>query len=157
MKNVFVKKKSGIGYTVNMRSRAGKITTAVFTVVTVGLLAWLLVPMFTGYSITLTVSGHQVEIRTSAIGGPFTFAAGDIQSVTMLNEFPSARRIIGTGTTNFYSGRFNVTGYGTSNVYIHRNSPPYIAIELTEGWVFVNGKTQGETQGFYQRINAANR
>ena len=45
--------------------------------------------------------------------------------------------------------------YGFLLVYIHRGSPPYIAVETEGGWVFVNGRTPEDTEAYFIELSAA--
>lgn len=42
--------------------------------------------------------------------------------------------------------------YGLSELYLYRQSPPYLVMELKEGRVFLNGKSEEQTTYFFQLL-----
>jgi hypothetical protein len=74
----------------------------------------------------------------------------EIKDIAILDDFPRYTKLWGTNGTRIYIGKYQVNGFaGTSQVFIHRNSPPFIVIELENGWIFLNGSTEEETEGYY--------
>ena len=82
----------------------------------------------------------------------YDFSTGDIKGVEMIDELPRMTKINGANGFRIYAGRFNVSGYGTSHVYIHRNKPPYIVVELDSGWVILGSAASEETEKYYYQL-----
>ncbi|MCL2704355.1 MAG: PH domain-containing protein [Defluviitaleaceae bacterium] len=152
MKKLFVKRTVGWGYSFNTETKLGKVLLAV-TLLAVAVFICLI--LFGGpNAVSLVITGTEAEIKSPGIfTGSFNFSTNDIKSVAMIENFPSVSRRVGTGSPRLYAGRFDVAGYGRGNVYIHRNNPPYIVMELEGGWVFLNGQTPDETRAFFNTLN----
>lgn len=157
---IFKKKENGIGYTVNMKSTGGKVMAAVITLFIIGITIFsiLLFTQIGSTAFTLTIDGHNAEVSASGMfRHRFNFRTDEIESIVLIDTFPNARRTNGTSTQHILSGRFDVTGYGPSRVYLHRNSPPFIVIELPDTWIFLNGETRVDTEYLLTKLNAVMR
>jgi hypothetical protein len=84
--------------------------------------------------------------------GEYTFSTDDIVSVTTIDALPHMSKLSGGNAPRFYSGTFFVTGYGMSHVYVHRDNPPYIVVELENGRVIVNGQSDKNTEAIYDEL-----
>ena len=149
--NTFVEKRVGLGMTVNVATKGGKLLLAM-AIPAVALwlgLAIYMLPFDFG-SVNLEISG-----QTATITAPlnrFSFSADEIIDVSLLDTMPPAGRVNHVSHGRIISGVSNVTGYGESHVFVLRENAPYIRVELASGWVFVNGGTHGETMSFFDAL-----
>ncbi|EIJ80935.1 hypothetical protein [Bacillus methanolicus] len=49
-------------------------------------------------------------------------------------------------------GKFMVEGYGSSLLFIRKDSSPYLYIELENNKIFINGHNSKETRSWYQKL-----
>ncbi|WP_248892848.1 hypothetical protein [Bacillus methanolicus] len=49
-------------------------------------------------------------------------------------------------------GNFTVEGYGSSLLFIRKDSSPYLYIELENKKIFINGRDSKETRGWYEQL-----
>jgi len=149
--STFVEKRVGLGMTVNMASKGGKLLVAMIVpafVLWLGLAVYML-PFDFG-SVYLDISG-----QTATITAPlnrFSFSSDEIIDVSLLDTMPTAGRVNHVSHGRVISGVSNVMGYGDSHVFVLRENAPYIRIELESGWVFLNGNTQEETTRFFAEL-----
>jgi len=151
-KNIIIDKRLGYGMTMNLASVAGKITMWILAVTMVGMVGlsiWL-IPVDFG-NVSLRRVGEEIMISAPASLN-FTFHVSEIQRIELLEEMPRAARNFGTGTPRLSIGNFSVSGFGTSQLYIHRESPPFIFIELADKRIFVNQPTPTDTRAFYREL-----
>jgi uncharacterized membrane protein len=149
--NAFVEKRVGIGMTVNIATKGGKMfiwTMVPAIVIWLGIAVYML-PFDFG-SVTLNVSGEAITI--SAPLNRFTFTSEEIINVSLIDILPPAGRVNNVSHGRIISGLSHVRDYGESHVFVFRENPPFIRIELESGWVFLNGKTKDETFTFFEKI-----
>ena len=61
----------------------------------------------------------------------------------------------GGGSTSEYDmGNYSSTAYGQCKFYIYKKNPPFIQMVVGGKYVFLNGKTQGETMAYYRALEA---
>jgi uncharacterized membrane protein len=146
-----VEKRIGYGMTVNMASRSGKVMYAILAgaIILVAGLAFWFIPLDFG-SISTDISQESVKINAPMYR--YKFSPSDIKTITLIDDIPKAAKTNGASTGRFLSGYFNVSGYGPSRIYVYRDAPPYIAIELENGRVFTNGRTQAETEALLEEL-----
>jgi|GEM_PF-329928 len=153
-----VEKRFGYGMTVNIAKVGGKVVTIAImfaislVIISVMRIAILLSPLDFN-SVLLTVSEETVTIQAPL--SEYSFLTSDIRNVAFIDDFPRANKINGGNSETFFVGKFNVTGYGASNVYIHRKCPPFIVVELDNGWVFLNGNTKEQTEKYFNDLENA--
>lgn len=143
----------GFGFTFNIAKTGAKIVCIIIFVAIVASMMWTIIytmPLDFG-SVSLSIDGQTAIVQSPL--GEHSFLTNDIVSIATINELPNMTRLSGGNAPRFYSGRFLVSGYGMSYVYVHRNNPPYIVIELESGFVFLNGNTTEQTEQFFKDLN----
>ena len=142
----------GFGFTFNIAKTGARIVCFLLFGILIGSMLWAivaLVPMDFG-SVSLTINGQTATIQSPL--DEYSFSTNGIVNVTTINTLPPMSKISGGNAPRFYSGSFFVTGYGISHINIHRNNPPYIVVELYDGWVIVNGRSINDTEAIYYEL-----
>ncbi len=147
-----VDKRIGIGQTINVGTRKGKM--AYYSLI-IGLPVFLLTLflLFLGMDTAkfeLTISDNQVEIISPMYG--YEFPLSDIQSITTVDTVPSGSRTNGAATSEYRLGNFSLKGYGRSKLYVYNNQPQYIVLELPDLYIFFSAKTPEQTQEYYELL-----
>lgn len=149
---LLVEKRIGYGYTLNMASKKGKF----FTFSVLGGVAILVLVLavalfkldFSDFS--LSVSGNKAVIDAPFYG--YSFDISEIEDIAKVDALPSGAKTNGAETGKYSLGNFNVNGYGKSKLYIYKANKPYICIKLKDIYVFINGKTNEETEVYYKLL-----
>lgn len=81
------------------------------------------------------------------------WAYENIQEIALLEEMPKVTiRTNGFGLPTLSKGHFKVKEYGSSLLFIHHNSPPYLYIKAGEDNVFINSKNPEETEKWHKQL-----
>ncbi|MCL1787055.1 MAG: hypothetical protein FWG38_03640 [Defluviitaleaceae bacterium] len=151
MEKLFVKKKIGVGYTINTKARGG-MAIVIALVIVVAAFLFVTLSGITN-SVSLEINGNEARVSTSGfLGRSYTFGVQDIESVTLLDRLPQTGRRSGMSNGAVLSGQFDMDGYGRSRVYVNRGVSPYIMVELANGRVFLNGRTPEDTMRYYAQL-----
>lgn len=148
---LMVEKRFGIGQTINIGNRKGKVAARLTLGFVIVLLAFL---SFVFLSLDLIhfemrIDGEQVNI--SAPMYSYRFEKEEIRSVRLVNEFPGAGlRTNGAETATYAIGHFSLNDYGKSRLFIYKGYPPYLIIELDGLYVFYNSRVEGEVQELFE-------
>ncbi|MEH7441182.1 DUF3784 domain-containing protein [Bacillus sp. JJ1122] len=132
-------------YEVKSKRKRSYIISSVLAIVTIG---FLIVISFLGY--------QNFEIKTNQDSFEITGMYGDvwkydeIQSVELLDEMPEVTwKQNGFGLATMSKGQFRVKNFGSSLLFIHKGSSPYLYIELEGKKVFINSKNPEQTKKWY--------
>lgn len=143
-----------MNYSTNMGRAAGKV----FTIGTFAAVAVLLIVLFAVFlEVDFTPRYLAVEgmkIRVSSPMSPIQFEREDIENVELLDELPKGdfTRTNGLADDRQLVGEFREKEIGECRVYIYRDQPPILKIELPEYTVFVNSEEAGEVEKWYNEL-----
>ncbi|KAA9000395.1 hypothetical protein F4V43_14800 [Paenibacillus spiritus] len=159
-RSVMVAKRTGIGTTFNMATRAGRWSTRIAillgALVLAGVSALLVWEDFSEPRLNLTASGT-VEIRSTMYN--FDFPASDIREVALVDKLPGGTKTNGSATSRYARGIFRLKGYGPTRLYVYKETPPYLMIRLADGYkqqrVVFNEKDPAQTRRLYEKLRAA--
>ncbi|WP_138755682.1 DUF5808 domain-containing protein [Paenibacillus sinopodophylli] len=151
--SVMVPKRIGMGSTVNMAARGGKWlqygSIALALLIILPLAAFAVQSDQTVPTITISDSG------VVAIDYPlydYSFNLSDVQSITLEKELPSGFRTNGTATAEYARGNFSLEKVGTTKLYVFKNKPPYIVIQLDGLAVIFNDKEAAKTEALFNEL-----
>lgn len=150
-KRIWVEKRIGMGTTLNMGTIFGTLANVFLAIIILGAIALsiYLSPLDFGKVDLLVKDG------TAYIDAPMMsdeFAMSDVQKVEQINTLPKMSKQKGGDSDHFYIGRFQVQGYGQCTVYVHRNSPSYLVVTLSDRILLLNGETPKETEAYYSML-----
>lgn len=150
---VFIEKRIGIGMTVNTGTSAGKwfigITLGVTAAVIIGV-SFLLVRSEL-YPPVLTITAeHNIDIDYMMYS--YDFSADAIIDISLVEEIPAGRRKNGEATEKAARGHFDLEGLGKSKLYVFKNNPPYIRIQLENEYIFYNEEDSKQTKEIYEQL-----
>jgi hypothetical protein len=154
-KKVLVEKRVGVGLTVNTGTVVGKIlawgTVVITAVVILGVTFLLIRSNLTTPTLTITTE-HSVEIDYPMYS--YDFSVTDIAQVTLVDQVPAATyKINGEATGKFARGHFRLKELGESRLYIFKNNPPYIRIQLQDSnKIFYNERDPLLTKQLFERL-----
>ncbi|WP_438433005.1 DUF5808 domain-containing protein [Gorillibacterium sp. sgz500922] len=153
---VFVEDRSGFGTTVNLgtkRGRAvlwGSLGASAVLVLGIGILIGVMDSATPRWE--LRENGRvQIDYPLYSYGFPLE----QVKSVTLVDRLPHGRRTNGLETDRTARGNFRFADWGRSKVYIFRNNPPYLVVELDGMHVVYNKKNPQDTRELYASLRAA--
>lgn len=148
-----VEKRFGYGYTVNMATWKGKIITYGSLLAIAVLLLWMFI-MFIRFDFAefeLSFKGDIVQIQAPVYG--YSFNVNEIEGVSIIETLPGGGKTNGVGTEQYSLGNFNLNGLGRSKMYVYKDYPPYVLIQLRDIFVIYNTKSADETLKYYELLS----
>lgn len=149
----FVNRKTGLGSTVNLGNRRGKmmiIGTIIFTTLLI-LPLWGMIIFDEITPPTVSVESGVVHIKAGIYGE--TFLLDDIRSLEWVDDIGPGMKTNGSATGRYSRGHFNLNHYGPAELYIFTESKPYLVIKLADKILIYSGLTPEETRAVYKLLN----
>ncbi|MDQ8737585.1 DUF5808 domain-containing protein [Paenibacillus sp. LHD-38] len=154
-KSVMVPKRVGVGTTLNMATRGGKWIQyggmALALLIILPLAAFAVQSDHTSPALTIADSG------TVSIDYPlydYSFNLSDVKGITLEESLPNGFRTNGTATAEYARGSFSLEKLGAAKLYVFKNSPPYIFIQLEDHTVIFNEKDAAKTEAIFNELKA---
>jgi len=153
--SIMVPKRIGIGTTVNMATRGGKwiqyggIVFALAVVIPVT--AFIVQSDNTAPSLTIKEDGI---IAIDSPSYDYSFNISEVKGITLEEKLPSGFRTNGIATAEYARGNFSLGKLGAAKLYVFKNSPPYIAIQLDDLTVIFNDKDAARTREIFDVLTA---
>jgi len=137
-KKIMVNDRVGIGTTMNLAHKTGKI------VMVISIICILALPISGIYVIReeftpLTTEFLDNRIVVTHTAEELDLFMKDIKSVEMIDNLPSRVKVVGTGMENLLKGTFKVSGYGKSRLYLNPQQLPFLVITTDEETIIING------------------
>jgi hypothetical protein len=136
-------------YEIQAKRKRSYIISSVLAFIIIGFVGGL---SFLGYQdFELKTSQESFEI-TGMYGSVWSYE--EIQSVELLDEMPEVTlKQNGFGLSTMSKGQFKVKNYGSSTLFIHKGSSPYLYIELEGKKIFINSKNPEQTKKWYTQLD----
>jgi hypothetical protein len=129
------------------RKRSYLINSVLFVVV----IGFISATMFLGYQDHKLIPKNDSFEITGMYGDEWKYQ--DILRVELMEEMPEVTwKQNGFGLSTMAKGYFKVKEYGSSLLFIHKNSSPYLYIELKNKKIFVNGHDSKQTRYWYEQL-----
>lgn len=149
-KRIMVPKPSGLGTTLNLGSKGGKIVAGLTVAGLIGIFAFVLYLM--GMRFHFELDAHKLDIQA----GPYSYEIlrEDISELDYRTEQVEEIRLNGYGGQGKSFGIFRIEGYGVSRLYSYNSNDEHIAIRLvsTGQWILINLSEEEDTRTFYQAL-----
>lgn len=99
----------------------------------------------------VSISADSVTIDNLFYGQ--TYAMSDIRKVELLQTLPAIRsRTNGYSAGGTLRGWFSLDTWGQGKLFVEQSHPPYLAIQLQNGYVILNYADRSDTEQLYQII-----
>lgn len=155
--NLLVQDRIGMNLSFNLGHKVAKSLTAVIAVLIVGGLGVLFTMMlradFATNSFLMTFEDDHLTLSaplTKTNHVPYA----EIEKVELLKEEPEAIRVNGTGTANYATGKFKVSGEKNhAHFYLDRRSKSIIKITTHEKNYYFSQRENTETQGNFDKLS----
>ncbi|WP_253701358.1 DUF3784 domain-containing protein [Bacillus sp. FJAT-29814] len=134
------------------RKRSYIISTSLFVVV-IGALGVLEYIAYQDYE--LIARGQSFEI-TGVYGDEWPYQ--EVTKVELLDEMPEVTfKQDGFGMSTIAKGRFKVKDYGSSLLFIRKETSPILYIEMGKKKIFINAKTPERTTEWFEELKSKTR
>jgi uncharacterized membrane protein len=137
-KKILVNDRVGIGTTMNLAHKTGKIVTLIAIVCMLALpisVMFVIKEEFT----PLTTEIVDNRIVVTHIAEELDLPTEEIRSVEVVDHLPSTVKVVGTGMEHLLKGTFNVSGYGRCKLYLNPEKPPFLVMTTDEERIIING------------------
>ena len=132
----------------NKRKRSYIISTSFL----IAMISFVSVLMFLGYQDYQLITKQGSFEITGVYGEEWLYE--DIKRIELMEELPEVTlRQNGFGLATMSKGLFKVKGYGSSLLFIRKDSSPYLYIELTNKTIFINSQDSKQTQIWFEELN----
>lgn len=153
-RHVMKNERVGMGMTMNMARVSGKLVMGLSGLIILLLPltgVWMMAEEFTPMKLTVDagtlVSAHLRE--------EYRIALADIRETELLEELPSASRVVGTGMETVLKGLFHVTGYGNCELCLNPQRGPYLMVRTHEKTYLFGTNDGQETRQIYDLLQSA--
>ncbi|MCL2031229.1 MAG: hypothetical protein FWG93_06750 [Oscillospiraceae bacterium] len=149
--HLLVNSRIGINMEMNLARPAGKMLMGL------GLVTLLLMPFIGLWMLPEETTPVRLELTETSLLVRHTSIAYDIRldevgGVELLETLPSYARIRGTGLETLLKGKFQVFGYGTADLCLNPQVPPFIAVRTERGSYIVGTNDAEATRALYGQL-----
>ncbi|MHA7966400.1 DUF5808 domain-containing protein [Paenibacillus sp. CAU 1782] len=153
--SMLVRKRIGIGSTVNMATRGGKLLVYGGAALAAAILIPVLLLLARGDavapSLIINEDGTASIVNTEY---PYSFSLEDMLEVKLEDQLPSGFRSNGVATSLYARGNFSLNELGDAKLYVFKKSPPFIVIKLPDLYVVFNEDQAAATTELYNELAA---
>ncbi|WP_156290124.1 DUF3784 domain-containing protein [Oceanobacillus salinisoli] len=135
-------------YELKERRQTAYLSSVITGFITIGIVGYILSRGFLGNE--LVISDEQIEIT-----GPYGVEVSlqEIREVELLDELPEINvRTNGYAFGERLMGNFSVEEYGSGKLFVHRESKPYLFIELDGTYIIINSKDVEQTRKWHNQL-----
>lgn len=142
-----VAKRIGIGTTVNLATKGGKVYL-IFTaaILAACLLIGPVLGMADSNPPTLEVTSENTLVALHGSKEKYVIAIDDITSVELRDSLPESSRVFGVGMPHYLEGDFSVSGEGMAKFCLDPTAPVFLRIETGSKTYWFTAQTPQQTQ-----------
>ncbi|SEO54182.1 Uncharacterized membrane protein [Paenibacillus sophorae] len=152
-RSTLVPKRTGLGLTLNMATRGGKVfmgaTLILVAVIIAGLAIFLVREDWMAPTLTVDTDGN-VRVQSPSYG--YSFPLDQIRELRLEDELPDGTRTNGVATDSYARGHFRLESWGNTRAYIFKHSPPYIVIRLADEYIVFNDNKALDTRRTFEEL-----
>ncbi len=153
-KRTMVAKRLGIGTTVNLATKGGKIYM-VFAIVLI--MGCLLIGPILGVVDTvpprLEVTSDNTLVALHGSKEKYVIALDDITDAELYDTLPESSRVFGVGMSHYLEGDFTVSGQGMAKFCLDPTAPVFLRVETDDKTYWFTAETPEQTQQVAEWLN----
>lgn len=155
-KTVTVTPRYGMGYTYNMATKKGKMSTyGVLAIVGIIIIPVCITILDMDFSKPkIAISKESGEISVDYPSYDYSFNIKDIEEIKLVDDIKFKLKTNGIGTDDYSRGNYKSSEYGSCKVYIYKESKPYIVVKLKDKYFIYNEEKKEETMKIYKEISS---
>jgi hypothetical protein len=136
-------------YEIPRKRKRSYIISTIFLVVTLSFVVGLYILGYQDYNLVTKKDTFEI---TGMYGDEWELE--NIQQIELLEKMPKVlSKQNGFGMATMAKGHFNVKGYGSSLLFINKDSSPYLYIELKNKRIFINNEDSNQTKKWYEELS----
>ena len=145
-----VTQRNGMGTTINMATKAGKVWAVVGIVgilICPLLCGWLMFEEFTPISLAI----KEDEIHANHLKTEYELPVEAIETFELVEELPKMTKSVGSAMETLRKGRFIVRGTGEKcELFLNPQNEVFLKIEMEGKTYYLSGRTDEETRTVYE-------
>ena len=141
-------------FSMNMAKTSAKVLMGIFGGVTLLGLIWICAVFIRLDFVKPELKISAQEVQVTAGMYDISFPRDEIREVELLPGLPKERlrRTNGADTNDYLIGKFRGNVTGNCRLYVYKGYQPVLAIRLPEYTVFINSKSDGQAETWYDRL-----
>lgn len=151
-KHTMVSLRNGMGTTMNMATKAGKIwwAVSVIAVLSVSILCgWVIFEEFTPISLSI----YEDEVHANHLKLEYELKVAEIENLELVEELPSLTKSVGSAMDNLAKGTFRIKGTGEKCIlFLNPQNELFLRFEVDGQVYYMSGSTDEETREVYETI-----
>ena len=151
-KHTMVSQRVGMGTTINVATKAGKIWWAATVIV------MLLVPVLCGWLIfeeftPISLSVYEDELQAKHLKLEHEIPLAEIVNLELVEELPRLTKAVGSSMDTLAKGSFRVKGTGEKCIlFLNPQNEEFLRFEIDGQVYYMSGTTDDQTQMIYEEI-----
>ncbi len=151
-KHTMVSMRNGMGTTVNMATKAGKVWWFISVIVILSvpvLCGWIIFEEFTPISLSI----KEDEIHANHLKTEYELPVEDIEVIELVEELPKMTKSVGSSMETLAKGTFIVRGTGEKcKLFLNPQNEIFMKIEMADETYYLSGRTDEETMAVYEAL-----
>lgn len=150
-KHLFRENRVGMGTTINLAHKAGKVLEVV------GLACLLIIPVTSVWMMFEEFTPLQLYLESDTIiakqiNVDYEIPVEDITYIEMIEELPEMTKINGSGMDNLLKGKFEIFHQGCVQVFLNPQTDCFIYLETNDTHYYLGASTKEETVLLYEEL-----
>ena len=151
-KHTMVSQRVGMGTTVNIATKGGKIWWGVTVIVMLSLpvlLGWLIFEEFTPISLSI----NEDELHANHLKLVYKILVEDIQGIELVDDLPKTTKVVGSAMDNLVKGTYRIKGTGEKCIlFLNPENENFLRFEVDGQVYYMSGFDDIETMMIYEGI-----
>ncbi len=149
-KHTMVSQRVGMGTTINVATKAGKIWWAVTVIVMLSvpvLCGWVIFEEFTPISLSI----NEDEVHANHLKLEYELPVAEIENLELVDELPSLTKAVGSAMDTLAKGSFRIKGTGEKCIlFLNPQNEKFLRFEVDGQVYYMSGLTDEETMEVYE-------
>ena len=151
-KHTMVSQRVGMGTTINIATKAGKIWWGASIIVMLSLpvlLGWVIFEEFTPISLSI----NEDEVHAKHLKLEHELPIEEIENLELLDDLPSLTKAVGSAMDTLAKGSFRIKGTGEKCIlFLNPQNEKFLRFEIDGQVYYMSGMTDEQTQIVYEEI-----
>ena len=152
-KHTMVSQRVGMGTTVNIATKAGKVWWGISVIVMLSLpvlLGWLIFEEFTPISLSIS----EDELHASHLKLEYELPIAKIENLELVEELPKTTKVVGSAMDTLVKGSYRIKGTGEKCIlFLNPENEKFLRFEVDGQVYYMSGFDDEETMKVYEGIN----
>ncbi|MBR5565845.1 MAG: hypothetical protein IKW08_06750 [Roseburia sp.] len=151
-KHTMVSQRVGMGTTINIATKAGKVWWAVTVIVMLSLpilLGWLIFEEFTPISLSI----NEDELHANHLKLEYELPIEEIENLELVDALPKTTKVVGSAMDSLVKGTYRIKGTGEKCIlFLNPENEKFLRFEVDGQVYYMSGFDDEETAQVYEAI-----